>query len=188
MAFANRIEAALEEAGVRVKLDARDQYTPGWKYNEWELRGVPLRIEIGPRDVAKDSVVVVRRDTREKAFVPAAEVTQRVTSLLDVVQAALFERALDFRTENTRSAELTPRWSIACTLVSWRSGGMIATIEVISTVKPPAVRRPAAASRAARISSTAMPIAPSTCTNSDSDPRVTSTFSASCMFFFVWSA
>jgi prolyl-tRNA synthetase len=105
MAFADRVEAALKEAGVRVKLDARDQYTPGWKYNEWELRGVPLRIEIGPRDVAKESVVVVRRDTREKAFVPAGEVVQRVEALLEDAQKALFQRALDFRSENTRSAD-----------------------------------------------------------------------------------
>jgi prolyl-tRNA synthetase len=105
MAFADRVEAALKDAGVRVKLDARDQYTPGWKYNEWELRGVPLRIEIGPRDVAKESVVVVRRDTREKAFVPATEVAARVQALLADAQAALFQRALDYRSENTRRAD-----------------------------------------------------------------------------------
>jgi prolyl-tRNA synthetase len=105
MAFAERMEKQLADAGVRVKLDARDQYTPGWKYNEWELRGVPLRVEIGPRDVAKESVVVVRRDTREKAFVPAAEVAARVQALLVEAQAALFQRALDHRAENTRRAD-----------------------------------------------------------------------------------
>jgi prolyl-tRNA synthetase len=103
--FAERVRASLAQAGVRVKLDARDQYTPGWKYNEWELRGVPVRIEIGPRDVAKDSVVFVRRDNREKAFVPAAEVPALLPALLDELQDALYRRALDFRAESTRSAD-----------------------------------------------------------------------------------
>jgi prolyl-tRNA synthetase len=90
---------------VRVKVDARDNYTPGWKYNEWELRGVPVRVEVGPRDVAKESVVFVRRDNREKAFVPLAEVPARMTALLDTMQKDLFERALTFRAESTRSAD-----------------------------------------------------------------------------------
>ena len=105
MAFAERVRAALADAGVRVKLDARDQYTPGWKYNEHEMRGVPVRIEVGPRDVAKESVVFVRRDTREKAFVPAAEVAPRMTALLAEIQSALFERARAFREESTRRAD-----------------------------------------------------------------------------------
>ena len=105
LAFADRIEAALSAAGVRVKLDARDNYTPGWKYNEWELRGVPVRVEIGPRDVAKESVVFVRRDNREKSFVPAAEVPARMPALLAQMQQDLFERARAFREENTRRAD-----------------------------------------------------------------------------------
>ncbi len=105
LAFAERIRAVTAGAGVRVKLDARDNYTPGWKYNEWELKGVPVRIEVGPRDVAKESVVFVRRDTREKAFVPAAEVSGRLIELLEEMQKALFERALEFRAENTRAAD-----------------------------------------------------------------------------------
>ena len=56
--------------GVRVMLDDRDSQTPGWKFNEWELRGVPLRLEIGPKDIEKSQVVLARRDTREKSFVP----------------------------------------------------------------------------------------------------------------------
>jgi prolyl-tRNA synthetase len=105
LAFAERVRLSLVAAGVRVKLDDRDQYTPGWKYNEWELRGVPVRIEIGPRDVAKESVVLVRRDTREKAFVPVAEVAGRMPALLEEMQTALFDRAHQFREENTRSAD-----------------------------------------------------------------------------------
>lgn len=103
--FAERVRGALVSAGVRVKLDDRDQYTPGWKYNEYEMRGVPVRIEIGPRDVAKESVVFVRRDTREKAFVPVSEVPGRMTALLVTMQDDLFERARAFREESTRRAD-----------------------------------------------------------------------------------
>jgi prolyl-tRNA synthetase len=105
LAFAETTRAALAQAGVRVKVDDRDNYTPGWKYNEWELRGVPVRVEIGPRDVAKESVVFVRRDNREKAFVPAAEVPARMQELLARMQADLFERARAFREESTRRAD-----------------------------------------------------------------------------------
>jgi len=105
MEFAQRVFSGLTAAGVRVKLDDRDQYTPGWKYNEWELRGVPVRIEIGPRDVAKASVVCVRRDTREKLFVPEGELAGKLPALLEEMQSALFQRALQFRDESTRSAD-----------------------------------------------------------------------------------
>ena len=67
---AEAIRAALVARGVRVMLDARDSQTPGWKFNEWEMRGVPLRMEIGPKDLEKAQVVLARRDTREKSFVP----------------------------------------------------------------------------------------------------------------------
>ena len=105
LSFAGRVRDALLAAGVRVKLDDRDQHTPGWKYNEWELRGVPVRVEVGPRDVAKESVVFVRRDDRSKSFVPLAEVGTAMTALLEAVQQALFERARAFREESTRSAD-----------------------------------------------------------------------------------
>jgi prolyl-tRNA synthetase len=105
LAFAERVRAALLAAGVRVRLDDRDQHTPGWKYNEWELRGVPVRVEVGPRDVAKESVVFVRRDDRAKSFVPLAEVGVRMVELLEQVQQALFARAEQFRAESTRSAD-----------------------------------------------------------------------------------
>ena len=105
LAFAERVRGALAQAGVRVKLDDRDQHTPGWKYNEWELRGVPVRVEVGPRDVAKESVVFVRRDDRAKSFVPFAEVGATMLALLDDIQRALFERARAFREESTRRAD-----------------------------------------------------------------------------------
>ncbi|NPA87011.1 MAG: proline--tRNA ligase [Candidatus Diapherotrites archaeon] len=80
----------LKEIGVRVELDDREDKTPGWKFNEWELKGVPLRIEVGPRDVEKGGFTVVRRDTGEKRF--EAEV-ERVPELLEEIQRSLRERA-----------------------------------------------------------------------------------------------
>ncbi len=87
--------------GLDLKLDDREQYKPGWKFNEWEQRGVPVRIELGPKDVAKDQAVLVRRDTREKEFVPRERIGERLTALLDEIQANLYRRALDFREANT---------------------------------------------------------------------------------------
>jgi prolyl-tRNA synthetase len=77
-------------------LDDRDGYSAGWKFNDSELRGVPLRVEIGPKDIAKEQVVLVRRDTGEKRFVPAAQLVDEVKRELDAMQAALFERAKAF--------------------------------------------------------------------------------------------
>lgn len=81
---------------VRVHVDW-SEHTPGWKFNEWELRGVPLRLEIGPRDVAARQVMSVRRDSRQKQVIPVAELASRVPSLLEEIQRALFERASAFR-------------------------------------------------------------------------------------------
>jgi prolyl-tRNA synthetase len=92
----------------RVKVDARDELTPGFKYNEWELKGVPVRVEIGPRDVEKGTAAVARRDVpgkEGKAFVPQAVLTEHLTGLLEEIQRSLFERALRFRIEHTRDVE-----------------------------------------------------------------------------------
>ena len=74
----------------RVELDSREGYSPGWKFNEWELRGVPIRLEIGPRDVKAGKVVMVRRDTGEKTSVPLENLENTVTDLLNSVQAGLY--------------------------------------------------------------------------------------------------
>jgi len=92
-------------ADLAVELDDREQYSPGWKFNEWELKGVPLRIEIGPRDVASGQVVFVRRDTGEKSFVPVDQVTAAVPEALDAIQQGLFDKALAFREANTHDVE-----------------------------------------------------------------------------------
>jgi prolyl-tRNA synthetase len=90
---AQKLQRDLAEAGLRVKLDDRDAYTPGWKYNEWEMRGVPVRIEIGPKDIAKNQIVTVRRDNRKKDFVPVAQAAEHLRSTLDQLQQDLFDKA-----------------------------------------------------------------------------------------------
>lgn len=85
----------------RVEADLRDEYRPGWKFNEHELRGVPIRIEIGPKDIEKDQVVLVRRDTRAKSFIRQAKLEEEVSQILDAVQRDLYQRALDYRKDHT---------------------------------------------------------------------------------------
>ena len=98
---AQAIRDELVRGGVRVFLDDRDAYTPGWKFAEWEMRGVPVRLEIGPKDIEKAQVVLARRDTREKQFTPMDGLGERVTALLDEIQAALLQRARAFRDTHT---------------------------------------------------------------------------------------
>jgi prolyl-tRNA synthetase len=95
------IADALRAAGIRVMLDDRDAYTPGWKYAEWELRGVPLRIEVGPRDLEKNQVFSARRDVKAKAALPIEGLPGAVRALLDTIQASLQERSRTFREEHT---------------------------------------------------------------------------------------
>ncbi|HEX5108327.1 MAG TPA: proline--tRNA ligase [Vicinamibacterales bacterium] len=102
---AQAIRDALTEAGIRVLIDDRETQTPGWKFNEWELRGVPLRLEIGPKDIEKSQVVLARRDTREKTFVPMDGLPAHVTALLAAIQQALYDRALTFRREHTTETD-----------------------------------------------------------------------------------
>jgi prolyl-tRNA synthetase len=100
---AQRIRQELIDSGIRVTLDERDE-RPGWKFSEWELRGVPLRLEIGPKDIEKSQVLLARRDTREKVGVPTDGLAARVRELLNDVQRTLFERAVRFREERTHQA------------------------------------------------------------------------------------
>jgi len=85
----------------KILVDEREQYTPGWKFNEWELKGVPIRIEIGPRDLERQQVVLVRRDNGEKISVSRNLLAQKVKELLDEVQEGIYNKALKFRDENT---------------------------------------------------------------------------------------
>jgi len=89
----------------RVETDIRDEYTPGWKFSEWEMKGVPIRIEVGPRDVNNQQVVMVRRDTREKTIVKETDLQNEIKLRLDDIQASLFQKAKKFRDDNTYEAD-----------------------------------------------------------------------------------
>ena len=98
------MKQVLLAAEIRIKVDDRDGVTPGFKFNDWEMRGVPLRLEIGPKDVAKGSVALARRDRPVKAgksFVPAAGIAETVSQTLREIQTALYDRALAFQKANT---------------------------------------------------------------------------------------
>jgi prolyl-tRNA synthetase len=96
--------AGLRRAGIRAAIDAREEATPGWKFAEYEMRGVPLRIEVGPRDVKAGQAVLVRRDTGAKETVPLASLNGRVPGLLDEIQAGLMSQARAFLEANIRDA------------------------------------------------------------------------------------
>jgi prolyl-tRNA synthetase len=102
---ARTLHAALVEAGIRARVDLDETKSPGWKYNEWDLRGVPLRLEIGPKDIAKNQVCLARRDladrAKKKQFVGQEAMIATVRGLLVEIQSAMFERARDFRDKNT---------------------------------------------------------------------------------------
>ncbi len=91
----------LRAAGVRVRVDDRPEHRPGFKFNEWELKGVPLRVEIGARDLAAAAVTVARRDTGEKQQIPLAAATATLGELLDDVQASLFRTAREEQERRT---------------------------------------------------------------------------------------
>ena len=108
MLAARKIRSELVSSDFRVVLDEREGMSPGFKFNDWEMRGVPLRIEIGPKDIAKETVVLARRDIpgREgKSFVPQAGLPDSVRQALNSIQGALYERALKFREDNTTAPE-----------------------------------------------------------------------------------
>ena len=98
---AHEIRQELASAGIRVTLDEREE-RPGWKFAEWELRGVPLRVEIGPKDIEKSAVLVARRDTREKQSLPMHGLPAQLRQLLDEIQKNLFDRAVTFRDDHTQ--------------------------------------------------------------------------------------
>ncbi|XP_077445865.1 bifunctional glutamate/proline--tRNA ligase isoform X1 [Stigmatopora argus] len=87
--YLNRLQAA----NIRVKCDSRDNYSPGWKFNHWELKGVPIRLEVGPKDMQQRQCVAVRRDTGEKVTIPEVEVEKKLPAMLEEIQSYLFNKA-----------------------------------------------------------------------------------------------
>ncbi len=101
---ADSLYAELKDSGIRVEADMDEEHSPGWKFNEHELRGVPVRVELGPKDVEKGQAVLVRRDTGEKEFVPREGLAERMEELLAEIQMNMLYQARNFREENTRHA------------------------------------------------------------------------------------
>ena len=102
---AERIKTTLEQQGISVRYDDRREYKPGWKFHEYEFKGVPLRITIGARDLAEGKCEIARRDTMNKELVDIATVTELVKPTLDDIQSTLYNRALQYRLDNTRKAD-----------------------------------------------------------------------------------
>jgi prolyl-tRNA synthetase len=103
MEVADRIFFELKAAGIRTKLDDREGVTPGFKFNDWEFRGIPIRVEIGPRDVEKNSVALARRDVpgRDgKTFVPQTDLAATVSNLLTDIHDSMLKRAIQYRDAN----------------------------------------------------------------------------------------
>ncbi|RFN59891.1 proline--tRNA ligase [Marixanthomonas ophiurae] len=102
---AKDLQTKLRAAGIRVKFDDRDTHKPGWKFNEYELKGVPVRIAIGPKDIEKGTVELARRDTLTKEFVNQDEVVDTVSGLMTEIQENLYTKAVDYRTEHTTEVD-----------------------------------------------------------------------------------
>ncbi|KAF3932311.1 hypothetical protein ABW19_dt0207185 [Dactylella cylindrospora] len=103
-----KIAQELTAAGIRVKADLRDSYSPGYKFNDWELKGVPLRLEYGPQDAKKKQVFSARRDTGEKAAIPLANLADSVHKLLETIQADLYQKA---KTSFDSNVEIIDHWN-----------------------------------------------------------------------------
>lgn len=123
------IEDTLKKAGVRVTGDYRDNYSPGWKFADWELRGVPVRIEYGPADMKKNQVVAVRRDTGEKTVLPLDDnFAATIQALFVTIQKAMFDKAKKSFEEHTKRvdtlAEFVPALNKKCVLLAPFCGDM----------------------------------------------------------------
>ena len=105
LAKAKDVYEKLQKRGISVVFDDRTEYTPGWKFNEWELKGVPIRIEIGPRDVKQEQVTLVRRDTFEKIAIKEEKTVNAVAELLEEIQNNLFNRAKKFLEDHITSVK-----------------------------------------------------------------------------------
>ena len=117
------IKKELEKAGLTVKFDNRDTHKPGFKFAEWELKGVPVRIAIGPRDLQNNAAEVARRDTKTKETIGLDALVSHVTSLMDEIQQNLFNRALELRSGKTWKADT---WEEFVDIVENRNGFALA--------------------------------------------------------------
>lgn len=120
---ARTIMAALQKAGISVKYDDRDNLKPGFKFADYELKGVPVRIAIGPRDIENNTVEIARRDTLEKETVSSEGLPERIKDLLEDIQANLFKKALKFRADNTYR---TDTWKEFLEIIDKQGGFILA--------------------------------------------------------------
>lgn len=102
---ANKIKKELEAKGILVKYDDRDTQKPGWKFAEYEFKGVPVRIAIGPRDLENGTIEVARRDTKEKEVLQQQDIASKIEHLLENIQQNLYQKAIDYREEMTNKAD-----------------------------------------------------------------------------------
>jgi prolyl-tRNA synthetase len=116
---ANQIKAALEAKGISVKYDDRDTFKPGWKFNEYEFKGVPVRLAIGPRDLENGTVEVARRDTLEKSVYQMTDIENKIVNLLDNIQENLYQKALSFREDSTHKVD---SWEEFCDVIENKAG------------------------------------------------------------------
>lgn len=100
---AQEIVQTLSKNKIRTRLDSRDEFTPGYKFHDWEMKGVPLRIEIGPKDIAKNKIVLVRRDNQKKTDLVFDKLVQGIESMLNEIQQSMFEKTKIFLKEKTKS-------------------------------------------------------------------------------------
>ncbi|HSI73531.1 MAG TPA: His/Gly/Thr/Pro-type tRNA ligase C-terminal domain-containing protein, partial [Fimbriimonas sp.] len=102
---AEKIAGELRTRGLRVHIDKREKESPGFKYNHWEMRGVPVRVEIGPRDLENNACVLARRDSGEKETISLDAAAQRLIDLQTEIQDAIYQKALAFREASTRRVD-----------------------------------------------------------------------------------
>jgi len=121
-AAGEKLKKELEAKGIRVKFDHDEKARPGWKFAEYELKGVPVRIAMGMRDLENGTVEVVRRDTREKESLQTTDIGDKVLHLLEKIQLNIFQKAVDYRREMTHKAD---NWEEFVDLLD-NKGGFIA--------------------------------------------------------------
>ena len=105
MEAVNKFTLPFKPAGIGFKIDTRENYSPGWKFNDWEKRGVPLRIEVGPKDLEKNQVMLARRDNGQKTPVSQDGLDKAITAMLDDIQKSLFDRAREFREKHSHRVD-----------------------------------------------------------------------------------
>ncbi len=134
MEKAEELEAQLKAAGVRTELDSRDN-SPGWKFNQWEMKGVPVRIELGPKDIENGVVTVARRDTLEKFTLPIPEVAERIPVLLNEIQKHMLEKSRAFRDSRVKTVETFDQFKDAIETGNFAKAGWCGCRECEEAIK-----------------------------------------------------